>query len=215
MEKINVIVAEDKKLVRKGLVSILREFPRIGEVRDVSNGKELLQMLKDWQPQVILMDLEMPEMDGLDATKYVIGKFEDIKVIGLSFHEEEKYILYMIELGAHGYLLKDSDPEELEKAIYAVWDRDFYINELTVKVMRNHIAHNPSKPKFYTEAEVTPREKEILKYICQEKSSKEIAGLLCMNFRTVDKCRSHLLDKLGVKSIVGLVKYAIEKGYDL
>lgn len=215
MHNINIIVAEDKKLVRKGLVAILKEFERIGEVRDVSNGKELLIMLKTWQPHVILMDLEMPEMDGLDATRFIINKYEEIKVIGLSFHEEEKYILHMIELGAHGYLLKDCDPEELEKAIYAAWDKDFYNNELIVNAMRNRITSFPSKPIFYSETEITQREKDILKYLCQEKSSKEIADLLCVSFRTVDKIRSNLIDKIGVKNTIGLVKFAIDRGYDL
>jgi DNA-binding NarL/FixJ family response regulator len=215
MQKIRVIVVEDKMLVRKGIVSILKEFPRIGEVRDVGDGKELLQMLGVWQPDVILMDLEMPEMDGMEATRQVILKFPDIKVIGLSFHEEEKYILYMIELGAHGYLLKDCDPEELEKAIYAVMDKDFYINELIARVMRNRIAHNPVKPKFFTTTEITEREKDLLKYLCREKSSKEIADLLSLSYRTVEKMRSSLIVKLGVKGTVGLVKYAIEFGYDL
>ncbi|HLF35202.1 MAG TPA: response regulator transcription factor [Cyclobacteriaceae bacterium] len=215
MQKIRVIVVEDKMLVRKGVVSILKEFPRIGEVRDVGGGKELLQMLISWQPDVILMDLEMPEMDGMEATRQVILKYPDIKVIGLSFHEEEKYILYMIELGAHGYLLKDCDPYELEKAIYAVIDKDFYINELIARVMRNRITHNPVKPKFFTTTEITEREKDLLKYLCREKSSKEIADLLSLSYRTVEKMRSSLILKLGVKGTVGLVKYAIEYGYDL
>ena len=215
MKKISVIVAEDKKLVRKGLVAILKEFDRIGEVKDVGNGKELLDLLKSWQPDVILMDLEMPEMDGLDATKYVISKFKEVKVIGLSFHEEEKYILYMIEQGAHGYLLKDCDPLELEKGIYSVYDKDFYINDLIVKVMRNRITHNPVKPKFYSSTEITQREKDILKYLCQEKSSKEIADLLSLSYRTIENERSKLIEKIGVKGTVGLVKFAIEYGYDL
>lgn len=215
MRKISVLVAEDRMLVRKGLIALLMEFDRIGEVKEVANGKELINFLKTWQPDVILMDLEMPEIDGLDATRTVLKKYRDVKVIGLSFHEEDKYILYMIELGAHGYLLKDCDPLELEKAIYSVYDKDFYFNELVVRVMRNRITRNPEKPKFYTPVDITNHEKDLLKFICQEKSSKEIADLLNLSFRTIENQRSHLIEKIGVKGTVGLVKFAIENGYDL
>ena len=215
MDKINVLVTEDKALVRKGLVAIVNEFPGTGEVREASNGKEVLTLLKTWQPHVILMDLEMPEMDGMDATKYVISKYPEIKVLGLSFHEEDKYILHMIELGAHGYLLKDCEPEELEKAIYAAWEKDFYNNALIANVMRKRIIQSPGKPRFYSETEITQREKDILKYLCQEKSSKEISDILMISQRTIEKERSNLILKIGVKGTVGLVRYAIEKGYDL
>lgn len=215
MNKINVAIVDDRKLVRKGIMAIVREFPRIGTIKEAGNGRELIQLIKSWKPQVILMDLEMPDMDGLDATKYIINHYEDVKVIGLTFHTEEKYILHMIELGAHGYLLKDAEPEEVEKAIYSVVDKDFYYNELIVQTMRNRVRHKMSKPYFYPEMEITAREKEILKYICQEKTNKEIAEKLFLSPRTVEKARSNLIDKVGVQSTVGLVKFAIERGYDL
>jgi two-component system response regulator DegU len=126
MDKIDVIIADDHTLVRKGILNLLKTFNRIGEIKEAENGKKLLDLLQVWSPTVVLVDIAMPVMDGFTICEIIISKYPAIKIIVVSMYDEESYVAKMLELGVHGYLTKNADPEEIERAIYSVVDIDFY-----------------------------------------------------------------------------------------
>src|SRR5688572_30546261 len=128
--KLKVYIADDHTLFRKAMVNLLKTFPRVNEVKDAENGKELLTLIKYDVPDVAIVDLQMPVMDGSETCGQIIQKYPDVKLIILTMHDSEKYILHMMEMGVHAFLLKNTEPDELEKAIYAVAEKDFYHNEL-------------------------------------------------------------------------------------
>ena len=213
MKQLKVYIADDHTLFRKAMVNLLRSFERITDVKDAENGKELLTLIKYQQPDVVIVDLQMPVMDGSETSAIILQKYPDVKVIILTMHDSSKFILHMMDLGVHAFLLKNTEPDELEKAIYAVADKDFYHNDLVVAVLRKNVNERKTgqRPSFQA-AELTEREKEILLLICQELTMKEIGQRLFLSENTVRNHRVNIMEKVGVNNIVGLVKYAYEAG---
>ena len=152
-------------------------------------------------------------MDGSETSTIILQKYPDVKIIILTMHDSSKFILHMMDLGVHAFLLKNTEPDELEKAIYAVADKDFYHNDLVVTVLRKNVNERKTgqRPTFQA-AELTEREKEILLLICQELTMKEIGQRLFLSENTVRNHRVNIMEKVGVNNIVGLVKYAYEAG---
>jgi DNA-binding NarL/FixJ family response regulator len=195
------------------MVNLLRSFERINVVKDAENGKELLGLIKNEVPDVVIVDLQMPVMDGSEASKQILQKYPDIKIIVLTMHDSNKFILHMMDLGVHAFLLKNTEPDELEKAIYAVADKDFYHNDLVASVLRKNVKDRKSgQDALFKTAELTEREKEILLLICQELTMKEIGQRLFLSENTVRNHRVNIMEKVGVNNIVGLVKYAYDAG---
>jgi DNA-binding NarL/FixJ family response regulator len=195
------------------MVNLLRSFERIVEVKDAENGKELLALIKNEVPDVVLVDLQMPVMDGSEASNQIIHKYPNVKIIVLTMHDSNKFILHMMDMGVHAFLLKNTEPDELEQAIYAVADKDFYHNELVAAVLRKNVKERqPGQRPNFEHAELTDREREILLLICQELTMKEIGQRLYLSENTVRNHRVNIMDKVGVNNIVGLVKYAYETG---
>jgi two-component system, NarL family, response regulator DegU len=213
MPKINICVTDDHQIFRKAMIRLLKTFTRIGEICEAGNGEECLKQVKEKKPQVVLLDLDMPVMGGKECAELLLKKFPDVKIIVLTMHDSEKYMVFMLELGVHSFLQKNTNPEELEKAIHSVVDHDFYYNELL-----NAAIHRSMQVKTKQEQltvgykELSKREEEILRLICTEKSLKEIALLLMLSEKTVQSHKLHIQTKLGVKSTVGLVKVAYELG---
>ncbi len=213
MAKIKLMIADDHVLFRRGMASIIKEFDGISLIGEANNGVELLEIVKKRQPQVILMDLKMPEMDGIEATKHIHFKYPEIKIIVLSMFSDDKFILHLIESGASGYLLKNAEPDEVEDAIYAVLDNGFYFNEFVSKAMLTGLINrNKIKPNFNTDINLTDRETEVLRMICEELTNVEIAKKLYLSARTIEGYRNSLLSKIGAKNTVGLVMYAVKSG---
>lgn len=210
---INVYIADDHTLFRKAMVNLLHTFSRVNEVKDAENGKELLELVKKEPPQVVVVDLQMPIMDGVEASEILVRKFPDVKVIMLTMHDSEKYILHMVELGVHAFLLKNTEPEELERAIYTVHDKDFYHNDLVANVLRKSIREQleARRPEF-SRISLTDREKEILHLICKEMTIREIALYLNISENTVRNHRVNLMEKIGTDNAIGLVRFAYESG---
>ena len=196
------------------MMRLLKTFDRIGEVYEAGNGEECLEIVKSKRLQVVLLDLDMPIMNGSECAEQLIKKFPDVKIIVLTSHDSEKYMLYMLELGVNSFLLKNTDPEELEKAIYAVTDNDFYHNELLNSVIRKSLKDRliSARPNFLTEHSISEREREILKMICDEISLKDIANRLAVSEKTIQTHKLNIQSKLNVRSTVGLVKAAYEIG---
>jgi DNA-binding NarL/FixJ family response regulator len=214
-KKINIVIADDHSLIVDGLKTLLKRYHRIGKIDAVYNGKELLHYLKNSRPDVILLDMKMPEMDGIEACDKISRKYPEIKILVLTQYSDNMAVKHMISAGANGYLLKDSNSDELFKAIDHVVDHDFYKNDISYKAMVLDSRRQYQKDHFLPETELTKQEKELLKYICHEKTCEQIGEIMCISKRTVEAHRGKLMRKIGVKSVVGLVKFAIEKGYHM
>ena len=205
-----VYIADDQSLFRKGMVRLLSTFKGVSKVKEAKDGKELIQLVKSAPPDVVLMDYKMPVMDGAKASKYILNHFESVKILMLSMNDEERFIFEMMELGVHGYLLKNAEPEEVENAIEIVTEKDFYYNQLVTDVLRKGIQYRNKKAPHQANSILTLREKEILVLICQELTAKEIAEKLSISERTVNSHRANLIEKIGARNTVGLVRYALE-----
>ncbi|MEO5977169.1 MAG: response regulator transcription factor [Chryseolinea sp.] len=208
-----VYIADDHTLFRKAMVSLLQTFERVSLVKDAENGKELLTLIRYEAPDVVIVDLQMPIMDGSETCEHIISRYPDIKIIILTMHDSGKFILHMMEMGVHAFLLKNTEPDELEKAIYSVAEKDFYHNELVASVLKKDAkAKIPKNKPLFHHGELTEREQEILLLICQELTMKEIGQKLFLSENTVRNHRVNIMEKVGVHNIVGLVKFAYEIG---
>ena len=214
MKQINLAIADDHKIFRNGLKATLEDCPDFKLLIEASNGKELIGLLADYKPDVILMDIKMPEMDGMQTTAYVHQHFKDIKILALSMHNEDKYIVDMMKAGASGYLLKNAEPEEIIDAIATVHNKGFYFNEhLSVTLIKQLVG-----PGSYADGtgqqtvDLNDREIEVLRLVCQECSNQEIADKIFLSVRTVEGYRARLFEKTGSKNLVGLVIFAIKRG---
>jgi two-component system, NarL family, response regulator DegU len=211
--KLRVFIADDHTLFRKAMVNLLQTFERVSGVKDAENGKELLTLIKFEQPDVAIVDLQMPIMDGAETCEKILQHYPEIKIIVLTMHDSEKYVLHMMEMGVHAFLLKNTEPEEFEKAIHSVVDKDFYHNDLVAAVLRKNMREKRSgeRPVFKSH-NLTDREQEILQLVCQELTLKEISDRLSISENTARNHRVNIMEKIGVKNTVGLVKYAYEVG---
>jgi len=210
---IRVYIADDHTLFRKGIVRLLGAFEGVSEIRDFENGKELYAMVRNDPPDVAIVDLRMPVMDGEETCGLILSRFPQVKLIVLSMHDDEQYITHMIEMGVHGFLLKTSDPLELERAIYAVVDNDFYHNDHITTVLRTKLkVRKSSRPSVVEKVALSEREREILHLICMELTIREIGIRLSLSENTVRNHRVKMMAKLGVRNTVGLVKYAFQSG---
>ncbi len=218
MEKIRLAIADDHKIFRNGLKSILEDCADFDLVLEAQDGRQLVSLLAGTSPEalpeVILMDIKMPELDGIQTTAQVKQRYNNIKVLALSMFNEDKYIVDMMKAGASGYLLKNAEPEEIVEAISTVYYRDYYFNEhLSVTLIKQLTANSqPLTTGGGIKAELNDREIEVLKLVCQEHSSQEIADIMCLSVRTVEGYRARLFEKTKSKNLVGLVIFAIKAG---
>ena len=212
-KKLKIFIADDHTLFRKAMVNMIQSFPNVTEVKDAENGQELLTLMKYSVPDVVIVDLQMPVMDGTEATEIISQKYPDVKIIILTMHDSEKYILHLIELGAHAFLLKNTEPEELEKAIESTIEKDFYHNDMVAAVLRKNVVEKSMRKRpLFNPTILTEREKEILILVCRELTNKEIGQKVSLSENTVRNHKSNIMEKLGVNNTVGLVKYAYESG---
>ncbi len=211
--KLKVYIADDHTLFRKAMVNLIQSFGSVEVVKDAENGKELLTLMKYEVPDVVIVDLQMPVMDGADTCEQIVDKYHQVKIIVLTMHDSERYILHMMEMGVHAFLLKNTEPEELEQAIHAVVEKDFYHNDLVASVLRKNVRDKKQgqRPDF-SPAELSEREIEIVKLVCREMTIKEISQKLFLSENTVRNHRSNIMEKIKVNNMVGLVRYAYETG---
>jgi DNA-binding NarL/FixJ family response regulator len=211
---INIAIADDQMLFRKGMAAIVNTFENMSVVCEADNGRKLLGFLETTtqNPDVILMDLSMPELNGIDTMKIIHEKYPDQKVIILSIHNEEKFVIHLIELGASAYLFKNSEPEDVEKAIRGVIEKGFYFSEDTLGSFHKRLTNKKTHVSVHDNIPITLsiREIEVLNLICQEQTAHEIAEKLFISTRTVDGHRNNLLEKTGARNTAGLVIFAIK-----
>lgn len=202
---IKIVIADDHKIFREGLKMLLEENKEIKVIGEAANGKELLTLLESIKPDIIFMDIKMPELNGFDASKIILKKYPDIKIITLTMFGDEQYFEEMINTGVKSFILKDSDTEELLLAVNAVLrDKDYVSQELLQKLARK----NGRKPDANIPS-LTKREKEVLQYMVKGYTNKEIADILFLSKRTIERHRAKLLEKTMTKNSISLITYAI------
>ena len=211
MGDIKVAIADDHQIFRKGVILSLRQYHNIKFVLEAENGQALLDHIEEAKPQVVLMDLRMPIKDGIETTKYISRHYPEIFVIVLTMHEDEKFVVHLMENGANGYLLKSTDPVEIKKAITDVVTKGYYLNNFVNRILIRK-AHSKVKsiPSLTNSIEVSNREKEVLKHICMEFTSQEIGHKLSISPRTVESVKERLMERFGLKNTAGLVFFAVK-----
>ncbi|WP_298513684.1 response regulator transcription factor [uncultured Kordia sp.] len=211
-QTISVGIADDHMLFREGVKLIIENFENITPVLEAENGHDLFTQLKNNVPDVILLDLEMPVMDGIEATQRLREEYPDVKILILSMHKEQRMITYLMEIGANGYLLKDAAPETFEEAIRTVYAKGFYFNEFVSHAMLNGLRDkSKTPPKIGKDFHLTSREEEVLALIAEGLTTVEIGEKLFLSKRTIEGHRNNLLSKLGAKNTASLIIKAIKE----
>jgi two-component system, NarL family, response regulator NreC len=211
---IRVIIADDHHIFRDGLASLLNKDPIIELVGDAPDGKRLIQLVRDYHPDIILTDLRMPEMDGIAAIKSIVQKNPDAKIIALSTFDSDAMVIEALEAGAMGYIVKNADRTEIMEAIRMVYTGSPYYCKTTSNRLMKLIAKSEFNPYKKTGSKLfSEKEKEIIRMICEEKTSKEIGEALFMSARTVEGHRLKILEKMNVKTTAGIAIYAMKNGF--
>ena len=212
MDKTTVLVADDHTILRQGIKSLLANEEEIEVIGEAKNGREALTIIEETLPDVILMDIAMPGLNGLEATRRIKKKFPRMKVLVLTMYTNEEYIFQILNAGANGYLVKETAFQDLISAIKAVYKNEAFMSpSISKKVINSYIKRAQNDEKETCEI-LTTREREILQLIAEGNSSKKIAELLFISPKTVETHRTHIMDKLNIHNRTGLVKYAIRKG---
>ena len=218
MNPIRVLLADDHALVRAGISALLQSLSEIEVVAEVGDGREALRLIEALQPDVVLMDIAMPGLNGLEAAARIAKEFPRVRVIILSMHENEEYVLRALRAGAVGYLLKGARISELELAITSVARGETYLSPAASKhVVLDYIQRAGEMPASAERVpqlpeRLTPRQRQILQMIAAGRTTKEIAQRLDISVKTVEMHRAQLMDRLGIHDIAGLVRYAIRTG---
>jgi DNA-binding NarL/FixJ family response regulator len=209
---IKVIIADDHKIMRNGLKSMLEKQRDIEIIAEASDGRTTVDLAMKLKPDVIIMDVSMPDMNGIEATRQIIKKSPEIKVVALSMHSDKQFILEMLTAGASGYLLKDCAFHELINAIHSVASNRSYLSPEIADVMIKEYKHVISKESLSVFSLLTSRERQVLQLIAEGKTTKEIAYTLKVSTKTIETYRQQIMYKLDIHSIAGLTKYAVREG---
>ena len=215
MASYSIVLADDHALVRQGLRRILEGTEDLEVVGEANDGLELLQLLTRLTPQMVILDIFMPNLRGIEAITEIKTMDPEIKILILTMHKDKEYLYLALSAGAKGYLLKEDAPKELFSAIAKVRQDKTYVSPyFSDEVVDDLVQIGKRNGKFIFETDpLTPREREVLKLIAEGKSSKEIANLLFISVFTVNNHRASIMEKLNLKKATDLVKYAIRKGY--
>ncbi len=210
MENVKVLLADDHKIVRDGIKLMLQSQAGINVVDEAGNGLEVLNKLEANIVDLVIMDINMPEMDGIKATKEIREKYPDTKVLALSMSNDELHIRQMIQAGASGYIMKSAGRSELKSAITSIMEGKHYFSDEATQSIMMDLVKGKNKSKTPEIVHITDRELEILELIVKEHTNQEIAKKLFISSRTVDAHRRNLLQKTGARNTAGLVKYAFQ-----
>ncbi|MFN7087228.1 MAG: response regulator [Burkholderiales bacterium] len=210
MKAVRILLADDHTIVRAGIRSLLESPGKYEVVAEASNGHEALELARALRPDIVLMDIAMPGVNGLEATATLTRELPDTRVIILSMHAGEDFVRQALRAGAAAYLLKESATQELDLAIAAVMAGNAYLSPtVSRQVVAGYVGNTPDGKAA---AALTPRQREVLKLVAEGKSTKEIAHLLGVSGKTVETHRAQLMERLGIRDVAGLVRYAIRTG---
>jgi len=215
MKKIRILIADDHSIVRQGLRALFQSVPEFSIIGEAANGEELVDLAASLQPDVAIVDISMPELNGIEATRILKENNSGARILILTIHDEEEYVSQMIRAGADGYVLKDTDKDELFMAVRAVAAGGRFFSPGISKLIIDEFvkqARDPYAARLPSSQLLTRRESEILRYIAQGVTSKKIAEKLFLSIRTVNTHRTNLMQKLNIHDTAGLVRYAIQNG---
>jgi DNA-binding NarL/FixJ family response regulator len=213
MKPIKIAIADDYTIYRDGLKIGLTQDENLEVMLEAADGEDLIKGIETDIPDVIIMDLKMPIMDGMEATKVIKKKYPDMKILVVTMYDDEKFVIHLMEIGANGYLLKNAEAEEIRKAIYSVHETGYYFNNIVSNaLLKKLVMKGNIKPSFKEGVELTEREQDVLKLICAEKTANEMGQQLFLSPRSVEGIRQRLIDKVGVRNTAGLVMFAVKNG---
>jgi DNA-binding NarL/FixJ family response regulator len=208
-----IIITDDHQIFVDGLKELLQGMEGIEVVGEANNGKALLELLETTPADLILLDVNMPEMNGIEATKALVEMHPSVRILMLTMFDTADYIQKLLRAGAHGYVLKNTDKNELQLAIQTLMRGESYFSAVVTTRIMEGLQKKKALAKDYQLVELTEREKEVLLLISNEMTTREIADKLCVSHHTVETHRKNLISKLQVRNVTGLVKYAVQQGW--
>ena len=209
---IKILLADDHTILREGLRSLIDGLPDMEVIGEASNGREAVQVAVQKRPDVVVMDVNMPDLNGIEATRQLLKELPDVKVIGLSMYSDKRFVAGMLSAGASGYMLKSNAFDELSSALKTVISGEVYLNPKVAAVVAGDYRERMLKEKRDIVHILTAREREVLQLIAEGRSSKDIASSLHVSEKTVHSHRQNIMEKLNLHSIAELTKYAIREG---
>jgi len=209
---IKIILADDHKVLREGLKSLLNQEKDIQVIGEADDGQAVVRLTRKLEPDIVVLDIGMPNMNGIQATQHIVAEVPDTKVLALSMHSDHQFVVKMLQAGASGYMLKDCAFEELVLAVRTIADGKFYLsNDVTGVVITNYI-NSMQATAAAGEPILTSRERETLQLIAEGNSTAETANILNVSTKTIETHRKHIMDKLDIHNIADLTKYAVRVG---
>jgi len=209
---IRIFLADDHKIVREGLRTLLSKQTDMEVCGEADTGLIAVQLAKKLLPDVMVMDIAMPELNGIEATRQIVAEFPSVRVVALSMHSDKRFVVEMLKAGASGYLLKDCAFEELTNAIRAVVMNRIYLSPHLAEFMIKDYVHLIPTDKLSVFSVLTPRQRQVLQLLSEGKNTKNISIQLNVSVKTVETYRQQIMDKLNIRSIAELTKYAIREG---
>jgi DNA-binding NarL/FixJ family response regulator len=209
-QQIKVAIADDHKIFRDGIRMALKDRPYLKIIWEAEDGKDLMHKMKIKRPDVLLMDIRMPELDGSNAIGLIRKEYEEVKIVVLTMYDDQEMITKMMEMGANAYLTKTTDPDEIYQAILTCMNDDFYFNDLVNKAVLLKLQHKKTARQFYPNpVNFSEKELKILRCIAEDKTTEEISKEVFLSPRTIETIRQKMKEKVGAKTIAGLVMYAM------
>jgi DNA-binding NarL/FixJ family response regulator len=209
---IRILLADDHKILRSGLRGLIEKQPRFEVVAEAANGRSAVKLSQKLTPDIAIMDISMPDLNGIEATRQIIGNSPRTKVIILSVHSEQRFVAEVFKAGASGYLLKDNSFDELVSAIHAVMTEGTYLCPQIATVVRDDYLQHLLRAAPSTPSTLTAREREVLQLLAEGKATKEIAFSFNLSVKTVEAHRQRIMEKLNIRTVAELTKYAIREG---
>ena len=209
---IRVLLSDDHRIVREGLRTLLDKEPDIEVVGEAEDGRSTIELVRKLRPQVVVMDITMPDLNGMDATRKIIEELPSVKVLALSMHTDQRFVERMLNAGAKGYLPKDCAFEELARAIRTVVSNETYLSPGIADIVRRDYLRQVRKADTSDLSALTTRERETLQLLAEGRTTKEIASHLEVSVKTIETYRQHIMQKLNLDSVAELTKYAIREG---
>lgn len=213
MKKIRILLVDDHRILRDGISSLLKEYSDMEIVGEAADGRNALNLVKELLPDLVIMDISMPDLNGIDATRKILASYPNIKIMALSMHYDKHFVSEIFKAGASGYLLKDCAFDEMAHAIRVIMSGKTYINpQIASLVVESLVSDSPRAHNKHAFSLLTEREREVLQLIAEGKSTKQIASNLNVSTKTVESHRRQVMGKLNIRNIADLTKYAIREG---